>query len=199
VAQFVEGVHAQGADGAGAVAGQLGAFAGEDGLGVQGAFVFAGLLDLGEPAGHVVPGLDELADQDRGGGRGQRVGELHERPGPVAGERVGQRPSEGAYCRVEQGAAGQERTVAGDRGQCVQGGERRDGHVHEHEHGQGQQEGDQRQPPAQEQGGAAQGGPGPQERGGVLAEEVDPCVERGECDKGRFDGPARHAPPPCCR
>lgn len=130
VAEFVEGIHAQGADRAGRVAGvgflggdlecsglhgdeadllgddvvhlpgQLGAFADEDGLGVHGAFVFAGLLDLGELARHVVAGLHELTEQDRGEGCGQHVGELDEGPGPVAGERGGQEPGEGARHRV---------------------------------------------------------------------------------------------------
>jgi hypothetical protein len=106
--------------------GQLGTFAGEHGLRVQGPRVFPGLLDLDQPPRQVPLRLQELAEEDGGGGGRQAVDEDDRRHGPVG---IGQGPRSAAREGGQGGAHREETAVAGAFGQSEQRREHSHGYV----------------------------------------------------------------------
>jgi len=150
------------------LAGELGAFAGQDRLRVQQPFVFPRLLDLDELTGQIPACLEQLAQEHGGRGRGERVEEVDEGPGAVVRGEAVQRPGNGRRQREQQGADREQTAVAGAFGEREQRGERGEHQVQHQGGGKGEQEDSQRETSAEGQGAAGEHGGGAP--GGRLAE-----------------------------
>ncbi len=154
---------------------------GQDGLGSQHLLVVARFRDLRQSRRQVPPGLDELAQEDRGGRRRRRVAERDQCRGPrqVEGRCEQLRRRSNVTEREGQGAERQEDAVAAERGEGVQRDQAGEDRVREQDGGQGEQEGQEGQATAQEQGEGRGEAAGHAQR--LLTVPVDPDVR--QCDR----------------